>query len=191
MATEPMARISPEEYLAQERQAETKSEYLNGEVFAMTGASRRHNLIVSNLVVALHGQTRARGCEVYANDMRVWIPEADCYLYPDVVVACGEPRFEDSEFDTLLNPVLLVEVLSRTTQRYDRWDKFAAYRTLPSLGEYLLIAQDQPHVEQFLRQEDGRWLLVETGDPEATIELPSVRASLRLADVYDRVLTLP
>jgi Uma2 family endonuclease len=188
MATEPLPRLSPDEYLAHERQALTKSEYLNGELLAMTGASRRHNLIVTNLVAALHAPLRGQGCEIYANDMRVRVPATDSYLYPDLVIACGEPRFEDAELDTLLNPILLIEVLSRTTQRYDRWDKFAAYRTLPSLAEYLLVAQDRPHVEQFIRQKTGGWLLEETEDLDATIQLSSVSSSLRLSAIYDRAL---
>ncbi len=181
------ARLSPEEYLAQEREAETKSEYLNGDVFAMNGASRWHCQIVANLVAALH----ERDCEVYASRMRIRIPASNSYLYPDLVAACDQPRFEDAEEDTLLNPILLVEVLSKRTEDYDRGAKFAAYRTLPSLAEVLLIAQDRPHVEQFVRQPGDRWLLIETDDLEAALDLSSVRASLHLADIYDRVLDLP
>lgn len=188
MATEPKAHFTPEEYLAFERRSEFKSEYLGGEIVAMTGASRRHNRIVINIAVSLHTQLKGnRGCEMYANDMRVRVPVGDLYTYPDVVVTCGEPRFEDDELDTLLNPVLIAEVLSKSTESYDRGAKFAAYRTLPSFAEYLIVAQDRVHVEHSVRQPDGGWLLTETDDLQASLALPSIGCILVLADAYDRV----
>lgn len=188
MATEPTPRFTPEEYLARERQAEGKTEFLDGEIFAMTGASRRHNRIVLNVASSLDRQLKEKGCEVFASDMRVRVPAVDLYTYPDVAVACGEPRFEDAELDTLLNPVLIVEVLSKTTEGYDRGTKFAQYRTLPSLAEYLLIAQDRVHAEYFVRESD-RWILTETDAIARTLELPSIGCTLALSDVYDRVFT--
>lgn len=188
MSAEPHRRVSIEDYLAAERRAETKSEYLDGEVFAMTGASRSHNLIVWNLSAVLHGQLKARGCEAYVGDMRVLIPSAGLYTYPDITVACGEPRFEDGELDTLLNPTLLIEVLSPSTEGYDRGKKSAHYRTLDSLREYVLIAQDEARVELFARQDDGHWLLSEAAGLDGTILLASIGCELRLADVYDRVI---
>lgn len=187
MASDPRPRISPEEYLALERQAETKSEYLDGEIFAMTGASRKHNRLNLNLAVLLDSQLKAKGCEVYASQMRVKVSATGLYTYPDVVAVCGEPRFEDAEVDTLLNPTLIIEVLSKSTGDYDRGTKFLHYRALPSLREYILIAQNQVHVEHYLRQNDA-WLLTETDRQDDVIELPSVGARLALAEVYDRVL---
>lgn len=189
MATEPRPRFTPDEYLAFERQSESKNEYLNGEIFGMTGASRRHNLITGNILANLHAQLRRRGsCEVYSHDMRVRVPDADLYTYPDVVVACGEPRFEDDELDTLLNSVLIVEVLSKSTRDYDRGTKFAYYRTLPSFSEYLVISQDKVHVEHSVREAD-HWMLTETDDPAKTLDLPSIGCTLALNDVYDRVFS--
>ena len=187
MASDPRPRISPDEYLALERQAETKSEYLDGGIFAMTGASRRHNRISLNLSSLLDSQLKTRGCEVYAIDMRVKVSTTGLYTYPDVVIACGQPQFEDVEIDTLLNPRVVIEVLSKSTEDYDRGTKFLHYRALPSLAEYLLVAQDRVHVEHYVRQNDS-WLFTETDRAEDVIELPSVAARLVLADVYDRAL---
>lgn len=188
MSAEPHRRVSIEDYLATERRAETKSEYLDGEVFAMTGASRLHNLVSWNLSGILYGQLKARGCEGYAGDMRVLIPVAGLYTYPDITVVCGESRFEDGELDTLLNPTLIIEVLSPTTEGYDRGRKFAHYRTLDSLREYVLISQDEVRVELFTRRDDGHWLLSEASGLEETLSLASIGCELRLADVYDRVI---
>lgn len=180
-------RYTVEEYLAQERSSQARHEYFQGEIFAMTGASRAHNLIVANLVAHLHPQIRNRDCELYANDMRVRIPETGLYTYPDLVVVCGEPRFEDAELDTLENPTLIVEVLSRTTEDYDRGTKFAHYRTLPSLSEYLVLAQDRVHAEHAVRQQEERWLLSETGDPTATLTLGATGCLLVLSAAYEKV----
>lgn len=179
--------VTPEDYLAYERRAEYKNEYFDGEVFAMTGASRRHNLIAMNVGAELRAQLRGRDCETYMSDMRVRIPSANIYTYPDVVVACGEPRFEDAEVDTLLNPALLVEVLSKSTESYDRRVKFNHYRTLESLTEYLLISQDEYHVTQHVKQTDGRWLLTDIRGREGRVELASVQCVLVLNEVYERV----
>ncbi len=199
MSTRPKIRLTPEEYLTIERAAETKSEYFDGEMFplrvegkardlfAMVGASRRHNLIAGNVFGELRQQLKNSSCEAYTNDMRVKVAAAGLYTYPDVVVTCGEPSFEDEYFDTLLNPVLIVEVLSPSTAAYDRVKKFGYYRTIESLSEYLLIAQEEYRVEQYVRQSDGRWLLSDIRSPEAEFELPSVGCALRLADVYARV----
>jgi Uma2 family endonuclease len=179
--------ISPEEYLALERKAEYKSEYLNGEIFAMTGASRKHNLIATNIVASLSQQLRARPCEVYASDMRVKVVATGLYTYPDVVVVCGEPKLEDDYLDTLLNPTLLVEILSPSTERYDRIAKSGYYRTLESLAEYLLVAQEEYRIEQYAKQSDGRWLFSDIRLLEGAVELQSIGCSLALRDVYDKV----
>lgn len=184
--------MSVEEYLAFERRSETRHEFLDGEIFAMGGASRKHNLVTGNAFAALHGQLAGRDCEVHASDMRVKIPATGLYAYPDVVVVCGDPELEDdAELDTLLNPTLILEVLSPTTADYDRGGKFAHYRTLPSLAEYLVLAQDQVHAEHSRRQPDGSWLLTETDRPGEILELPSIGCRLDLAAIYARVLESP
>lgn len=191
MTSQPKAKLSPAEYLALERRAEHKSEYLDGEVFAMTGASRRHNLVCTNIAASLHSQLKRRPYEVYSSDMRVKVSPTGLYTYPDVVVVCGEPRFEDAEVDTLLNPAVIVEVLSESTKNYDRGEKFEHYRALPSLAEYLLVAQDKCHVEHFVRQAGHRWLLAETGDLADFVDLDAIGCRLALQDIYDRVIPLP
>jgi len=191
MASSAKTLFTPEQYLSLERQAEQKSEYFNGEIFAMAGASREHNLIITNVVASLHGQLKGRPCEVYPSDMRLKVTATGLYTYPDVVVVCGEPQLEDQEGDTLLNPTLLVEVLSSTTEAYDRGEKSAHYRRLESVKEYVLIAQDRYRVERYARQPDGQWLLLEVSDPTQTVHLASIGCDLALADVYDRVPLTP
>src|SRR2546423_11056778 len=161
--------LTPEEYLAIERKAEYKSEYINGEMIAMTGASRIHNLITANIIGEMRQQLKEAQCEVYSNDMRVRIPATGLYTYPDAVVVCGEPKLEDDFFDTLLNPALIVEVLSTSTESHDRGQKFSDYRTVESLAEYLLVAQEEYRVEQYVKQSDGRWLLTDIRSLEGTV----------------------
>lgn len=179
--------VTPEEYLAFERKAESKNEYVNGEIFAMTGASRKHNLIAANIVTSLNTQLRGKPCEVYPGEMRVKAPASLSYVYPDVVVVCGEPKFEDDYLDTLLNPILVVEVLSKSTESYNRLAKSAYYRTIESLSEYLLVAQEEYRVEQYIKQGDGRWLLSDVRSLESVLELKSIGCSLALRELYDRV----
>jgi Uma2 family endonuclease len=179
--------LTPEEYLALERNAEHKSEYFAGEVFALAGASERHNLIVGNVFAGLHPQLRNRPCKVYASDMRAKVHATGLYTYPDVVAVCDEARFDDDQKDTLLNPTVILEVLSESTEAYDRGRKFAHYRKLESLAEYVLIAQETHHVEHYLRQPDNQWLLSESDGLQDAIHLPSINCHLALADVYDKV----
>lgn len=188
MASEPLHRVSVEEYLALERRSETKNEYLNGEIFAIAGASRSHNLIAGNAFAALHQQLRGRGCEVYTNDMRILAPAAGLLTYPDVLVVCGDPQLADAEIDTLLNPTLIIEVLSPSTESYDRGRKFASYRTIPSFVEYLLLAQDRVSAERFVKQQNGGWLLTESNRFEDVLDLPSIGCTLAMRDAYDRVI---
>ncbi len=185
MAALPLQRLSAAEYLALEREAETKSEFWNGEIFAMAGASREHNLIAMAVGAAIYPQLK--GCELYGSDMRVRVPATDLYTYPDLVIVCEPPRFDEADVDTLVNPTFLVEVLSPSTEDYDRGRKPAHYRTIPSLAGYLLIAQDRVHVELVTRQSDGRWLLTEVEDPNAVLELPLSGARLAVADLYARM----
>jgi Uma2 family endonuclease len=179
--------ISEEEYLAIERAAEYKNEYVNGEIFAMTGASRKHNLIVANISGELREQLKGKPCELYPGEMRVKAPAARSYVYPDVVVVCSGPQFEDDYLDTLLNPTLVVEVLSKSTESYNRLAKSAYYRTIESLAEYLLVAQEEYRLEQYIKQGDGRWLLSDVRSLENMIELKSIGCSLALRDLYERV----
>lgn len=179
--------ITPEEYLAIERAAEYKNEYVSGEIFSMTGASRKHNLIAGNIYGELREQLKGKPCEAYPGEMRVKAPAARSYVYPDVVVVCSEPQFEDGYFDTLLNPTLVVEVLSKSTESYNRLAKSASYRTIESLVEYLLVAQEEYRVEQYVKQADGRWLLSDVRSFDSAIDLGSIGCSLALPDVYDRI----
>lgn len=187
MASNPKTFYTPEEYLALERSCEAKHEYYNGEIFAMGGASPRHVLIVTNLVVSLGSQLASGPCTVYSADLRVKVDPTGLYTYPDVVVLCEEPRLSGAQKDTLVNPALIIEVLSESTKDYDRGDKFEQYRTIDSFVEYLLVAQDRPHVEHYMRQPDGSWLLQETNNLEDTIQLKSVPCSLRMAVIYSRI----
>lgn len=182
----PQKRWTAEDYLAFERASDEKHEFINGNVYLMTGASREHNLIVFNLAVSLGTQLRGRDCEAYAGDMRVRVRPRD-YVYPDLAVVCEPPQFEDAQVDTLLNPTLLIEVLSPSTEQYDRGRKFESYRALASLREYVLIAQDRPHIERYVRQSHGEWLLSEANGLDASLELPSIGCTLALADVYAKV----
>jgi len=171
--------LTPEEYLIIERKAETKSEYFAGEIFLMAGASERHNLIVANLVDEIRVQFKNRPCKVYPSDMRVKIQATGLYIYPDVVVVCTKPEFEDNRNDTLLNPTLIIEVLSDSTEAYDRGKKFEHYRTLNSLSDYLLVSLDNPRVEYYVRQSDGKWLFSAYNDLQDTIELGSIEGCVQ------------
>jgi len=178
------------EYLALERDSEIKHEYYHGEIFAMSGASRKHNLITANTIGIFHNQLRKNPCELYASDMRIRVSSTGLYTYPDISVACGEVEIISDELDTLLNPTLIVEVLSPSTESYDRGTKFQHYRTLDSLQEYVLISQDSARIESFTRQPGGTWVLREAVGLEAAIDLTSIQCTLALADVYEKI-TLP
>jgi Uma2 family endonuclease len=189
MSTQPRTLLTPEQYLEIERKAEYKSEYLNGEMFAMSGASRAHNLLATNVTAILRPQLRNRGCEIYASDMRVHIPATGLYTYPDIVVACGQPQFLDGNVDTLLNPTFLAEVLSPSTEAYDLGRKFEYYRKLESLSQYLVVAQDRLNANLYTKR-DGDWFLRGFNSMEDTLDLHSIGCKLTLADVYEDV-TLP
>ena len=176
-----------EEYLALERCASYKSEFHDGQIYAMTGASRKHNLITFNIARESGIQLKKRPCEAYINDMRVKAAKAYSYHYPDIAVVCSAPQFEDAHVDTLLNPTLLIEVLSPSTEAFDRGGKFAHYRKIGSLQEYLLIAQDQPSIERYVRQGDV-WILSEAVGLDAVVTLESIDCTLSLREVYDKVL---
>lgn len=189
MPTQPKTRILSREYLAQERATDSKSEFYQGEIFAMGGASESHNLIVVNLLTELRSQLKGRPCRVYPSVMRLKVEPTGLYTYPDVMALCGQPQLEDDRQDTLLNPSLIIEVLSTSTEAYDRGKKFAHYRKIESLQEYLMLAQDSCRAELFARQPDGLWVLQEEADSlDHDMQLRSVQCSLALADVYDMVL---
>jgi Uma2 family endonuclease len=178
--------VTPGEYLDLERKAEIRSEYIAGHIYAMSGASRRHNLIAGNLHGLIWNQLRGRACEAYMGDMRVKVSPTGMYTYPDLIVVCGEPRFEDAYADTLLNPVVIVEVLSESTEAYDRGEKFAHYRRLETLREYVLVAQDKIRIEHYLR-EGEQWILSEISDPDGTLRLVTVDCHVSLAAIYEKI----
>lgn len=186
MPPAPPPLVTSAEYLARERAATEKSEFINGRVYAMAGAGRPHNLIVGNTFAEIRAQIRGRGCEAYVDDMRVKVARTDLYTYPDIAALCDEPQFEDDQIDTLLNPSVIIEVLSPSTESYDRGAKFAHYRRLESLREYTLIAQDAPRVEHYLREGDS-WLLTELNGVDAELSINTLGCTLKLSEIYDRV----
>jgi Uma2 family endonuclease len=191
MSAVPQQVWTPESYLAFERESDTRHEYLAGEIFAMTGASENHNLITGNTLASLHTQLRRTPCRIYPSDMRLKVPAAGLYTYPDVTVVCGEPQFDEDEVpDTLLNPTVLIEVLSPSTENYDRGKKFQHYRTLESLQEYLLISQESARIEHYVRQGE-QWLFSDAYRLEDVVKLPSIDCILALADVYEKVTFEP
>lgn len=175
------------EYLALERAAEYKSEYINGERRPMTGASRKHNLIAGNIYASLHLQLRKSKCEIYPSDMRVKIEATGRMTYPDVSIVCGEPHFDDSYKDTLLNPIIVIEVLSPSTAAYDRGEKSENYRQIPSLQAYLLVSQDRMHIEYYSRQPDNSWRFAEFKRSEDRFALAAIQCELVLEDIYEKV----
>ena len=187
MATPARSFITPQKYLAREREATYKSEYLNGQVFAMSGASPQHSIITGNLIAAMHRQISRKGCQVYTSDMRVRVEGSNLYTYPDVSVVCGKARFEEEDLDVLLNPVLIAEILSPSTERYDRVGKFAMYSGITSLREYILVSQSAVKVERYFRRPGGKWLLTEASHLKDSIKLASVPAVLKVRDLYRQV----
>ncbi len=175
--------LTPKEYITSERKATLKSEYLSGEIVAMSGASNAHNLITMNTATGLYNQLTERGCRVYASDMRVGIGAGISYFYPDVAVVCDKPRFEDNVLDTLINPIVVIEVLSPSTEVYDRGEKFTRYQQLESLVEYVLISQDRVRVEHYLRQGEG-WPRREFTSIDDILPLISIDAELALQQIY-------
>lgn len=183
---QPAGRLSEAEYLAIERAAEFKSEFYEGEMFAMAGGSRRHSLIASNLIGELRNRLKGRPCVVFNSDLRVKIEATGLFTYPDASVVCGPVHSVPGTDDTLINPVLLAEVLSDSTEGYDRGKKSEHYRQIPSLNEYLLVSQKEPHLELFMRQK-SEWVLREVSGLGGTIELPALKITLALAEIYANV----
>jgi len=186
MATQPPAFLTPEQYLEIERAAEFRSEYLNGEMFAMSGATARHNIVVNNLGRALHAQLRGR-CRYFTTDLRLLIPATGLYTYPDLMVICGEIEFSGDRQDIVTNPRFIAEILSKSTADYDRGGKFVHYRSLPGLADYMIAAQDSVRVEHWSRQPDGSWVLREYSSLADAVQIASVGAEVRLASIYEDV----
>jgi Uma2 family endonuclease len=191
MSAQAQPRLSPEQYLEIERAATTRSEYFNGRMYAMSGGTFKHSRIGPNLSAELSYALKKSRCVVVSNDLRIRVSPGGLYTYPDIAVVCGEPEFADDQNDTLVNPALIIEVLSPSTEAYDRGFKAVQYRKLPSLQEYALVSQAEPRIELFRRQTDGDWLLSEYAGKDAICRFTSVNAEIALADVYDRIVFEP
>ena len=187
MAAQAKVRYTPQEYLAMERQAEGKSEYFQGEIFAMAGGSEEHNLIALNIASELRNQLKGKPCRVYPSAMRVWIPAYEKYTYPDVTVVCGQPQFQDEVRDTLLNPTVIIEVLSPSTEKYDRGKKFERYKSLLSVTDYILVAQDEALLDHYARQPHDQWLLTTVRGRDSQLRIANIGCTLWLSEVYDKV----
>lgn len=183
-----LKQYTVEEYLAFERESPEKHEYYRGEIFAMSGASLPHNRIQMNFIRKVGNFIEGKGCDVFGSDLRVHVPSSGLYTYPAAVIICGESKLLDKEQDTLLNPSVIVEVLSKSTQSYDRGDKFNLYRAIPSLKEYILIASESIGVEHYTRQENNTWLLKEYKQLSDALHIKTIAFSLPLAELYSGVI---
>ena len=179
-------KYTPQQYLALEEKAEYRSEYWNGEIVAMSGATIDHQQIVSNLTEFLGAKIRGR-CRVFPSEMKVWVKKRDKFFYPDLTIICDQPDFYNNRRDTIINPKLLIEVLSKSTASFDRAEKFLSYQTFESLEEYVLISQEKALIEQFIKREDGNWIYKATIGMESAVTFPSVDATLLLSEIYDLV----
>lgn len=187
MSKQPIIRFTAAEYLSMERNSSEKHEFAFGEIFAMTGASLNHVGIVGNIAGELRHQLRQRPCQVYSMDLRVCVDPDHHYTYPDVVMVCDKPQLLDDQFDTLLNPELIVEVLSESTRNYDRGDKFQHYRGIASFREYLLVDQAKLHVERYSKQSNGTWSLWETDALADVVQLESLGVALPVSEIYFKI----
>lgn len=186
MASIPDTRISSEDYLRRERLAEEKSEYVDGYVYAMSGASIPHNYLASNLMITIGSALKGSPCRPLGSDMRVRTPASRLFTYPDLVIVCGQLELHDEQKDTLLNPTVIIEILSPSTEKWDRGGKFARYQSIPSLQDYVLVSQDIPRIERFSRSGE-EWTLANSDGLEAVLRLPSVGVDVSLADIYEDV----
>jgi len=178
---------TPEEYLALEDRAAYKSEYINGEIFAMAGGTLPHHKIAGNVHTHFNNEFETKDCEVYNSDLKVLVKPNGAFLYPDVTVLCGEPQFYKDRQDIISNPILLVEVLSPSSRNYDRGEKFALYRNISTLQDYLVIDQTSVHVEHYHKLEDNRWVITIYYHMESVIDLPSIDVTLPLSKIYRKV----
>ena len=187
MSSLPQPFITPEEYLEAERQAEFRSEYLDGQVYSMAGTSRVHNRITKNIWDSLDDQLVVGPCEVFAIDLKVRVATAGPYFYPDLVVVCGDPQMQDPHDDVIVNPKVVIEILSPSTESYDRGKKFQAYARHGSLSAYVLVAQDHIQVDLYLRQPNGHWDFTSISDADGVVEILTIGVRLKIADIYYRV----
>jgi Uma2 family endonuclease len=187
MSTLPKPHFTPEQYLEIDEAAEFKREYYRGEMFAMSGATYAHNVITANTVHQIMNQLAKRPCSVCPSDMRVHTPRTGLYTYPDAVVICGEPKFLDQRETTLLNPTIIIEVLSPSTEAYDRGRKFEHYKSVDSVREYLLIDSERISVTLYRRKSESEWLLITENSLDGTVALESVDCRLALRDLYEKV----
>jgi Uma2 family endonuclease len=188
MSALPKTYYTIDDYIELEKNSEERYEYFDGEVFAMADSSSNHHRISGNAYEYLQRNLRGRGCEAFHSDMRISVPAAFPYRYPDASVACGEPLFDEFQGQTrLVNPVLIIEVLSPSTENYDQGKKFTAYQSIESFREYLVIAQDRPHVIQYIQQSKNRWLRIEIEGLDSEIELESLGIMLTMRELYERV----
>lgn len=185
MSALPKKKLTEAEYLVIERAAEFRSEFYAGEMFAMAGTSHQHNEVKDNLIVELGSQLKGGSCRTYSSDMRVKVSRTGLYTYPDIVIVCGPPKFEDhTELDTLLNPQVVIEILSKSTAGYDRGKKFLHYQRLASVMEYVLVSQDRMRVERLVRQPDETWVLTTFEDPTGEFSLATVPVRVPMAEIY-------
>jgi Uma2 family endonuclease len=192
MSSYPKHRYTLEEYFALELSSETKYEYWNGEVFAMSGVSPEHAQIQINLTISLGTQMRGGPCRVFPSDLRIKVPAYLPYRYPDLSALCGEAQYEKmSGLDVLINPALIIEILSPTTEAFDRGDKFTYYKSIPSFTEYLLVAQHRPYVGQYIKVTNEEWRYYEFNDMDGVVNLSSVNCRLTLSEIYEDVTFKP
>jgi Uma2 family endonuclease len=187
MSAQTHVHMSETAYLALERASDQKHEYYEGHIVALAGGSAAHNRITINTIASLYAQLRDRACTVYSSDLRVKIPHASSYVYPDISIVCGQERFADDDEDMLVNPIIIIEVLSPSTERHDRGKKFEYYRTIESLHEYLLVAQDAQRIDHFVRQSDTLWTFTSIGPEVEKIHISSIDCTLTINDIYQKV----
>jgi len=181
------AYYTPEEYLSLERSADFKSEYLDGLIYAMAGSSPQHSAITANVIAIAVAALRGKPCQVFSSDLKVATDPHGLYAYPDLSIVCGEPQFHDEHQDVLTNPTVLVEVLSPSTEAYDRGRKFIQYQRIASLTDYILVAQEEPRLEHYARQGGNQWLLSSAAGLDGSLAIGSLGCTLRLAEIYDKV----
>lgn len=187
MSAAPQRRLTPQEYLAIERQAQFKSEYYHGEMYAMAGARYSHNLVLMNLIGNLYDQLKGSPCKVLSNDMRVKEADSDNYFYPDAIIVCGKPEFEDNVFDTLLNPKIIFEVLSKSTEQFDRGKKFDEYCKITTLQEYVLVSQTKMQIQRFVKRSEDHWDLRIFKDEKSDFSLETVPVTIPLIAIYEGI----
>ena len=180
------SKYTPAEYLALEEKAETRSEFWNGEIVAMAGGDINHQQIVSNITQFLGAKVRGK-CRIFPSEMKVWVKKRNKFFYPDLTIICDKPNFYKNRRDTIDNPVMIVEVLSKSTASFDRAEKFLSYQTLETISEYVLISQERAAVEQYIKREDGNWIYQATIGLDSEVSFSSINTSLKTSEIYDLV----